>query len=252
MAAYNLGMLTAGLPDVTQRHASQQVQGNDYYQEQHNNWLSDWQKKWDAAPPVFISNTTGAGGADISPLLNLPGAANGLAGGMSELASYATQTYQAAREGDPQAIAYLNYQGLAVPSAMQSGGHFDNSVRLGLEKQKASQQATFASDEATRLKNQQSMQSAYDQSNGSGFNGGIINGSYGTPFGGAVAAPAQVDGVNTPNMPQNQPWGQAGYGGPTGGTSQGGFGGGWGQNAQGAQPQGWGGPFTNKNPWGAS
>lgn len=252
MAAYNFGQLTAGLPDLGQRQASQQVLGDDYYQGQQNDWLSGWQNRYDAAQPTWVQTGGPHSSADISPLLNTPGASNGIVGGAPAFAEYAQTMYDNAGNGDSNALAYLSNFGLSAGASSAPTGYYDNSARNALNTEKTSQQAQYDAMMQTRQKNQQAQQSAYDQSNGGGFLGGTINSSYSTPFGmtGGIGAPTQTDGVN---MPNTQPWGMAGYGGATGAASQGGFGVGlMAQGANQSQPSGWGGPFTNKNPWAAS
>jgi hypothetical protein len=98
-----------------------------------------------------------------------------------------------------------------------------------------------------------SLQNAYNTTQMSGYQGGVINSAYGTP---QTGNPFQVNDPSAPgaSMPWNQPWGQPGYGGPTGGASTGGFGAPTQGFGQGAMPQGsgWGGVFSNKNPWATS
>jgi hypothetical protein len=97
------------------------------------------------------------------------------------------------------------------------------------------------------------LQNAYNTTQMSGYQGGVINSAYATP---QTGNPFQVNDPSAPgaSMPWNQPWGQPGYGGPTGGTSTGGFGAPTQGFGQGSMPQGsgWGGVFSQKNPWAAS
>lgn len=253
MPAYNFGMLTAGLPDLAQRQVSNPIQGEDYYQGQQNDWLKAWQPKWDAATPRYVQTSAGGwSGGDASALqAAINGKTNSAAGvGWTADAdgSYAQSLISQAQGGDASAQNLVGMFGGSYGTYTAPTGYTDNSARLALEAERARQNAQFAAATQGRVQNQQAQQSAYNQSNGGGFSGGIINASYGTPFGGDSTMSGMMN--NGIAMPNDQPWGSPAYGGPQGGESQAGFGGGAGM--MNAQPQGWGGPFTAKNPWSLS
>jgi len=214
---YNFGMLTAGAPDFSRRQASTPVMGSAVAPSQSG--APAWQQAYDA----LVGQTPNLNSVSMNDAFSGPVDAGWMA--------------------DPLSDAYTGPN-----SAQFAQIRAQRAVYMAGNPQGQSQGAIDPNYAA----NQKVQQSAYDQSNGGGFNGGIINASYGTPFGmsGGIGSPTQVDGVN---MPETQPWGMAGYGGPTGAVSQGGFGTGlMAQGANQAQPSGWGGPFTNKNPWAAS
>lgn len=250
MPAYNFGMLTAGLPDLAQRQVSSPIQGEDYYQGQQNDWLGAWQNKWNAATPQFVQ--TGGGtwsGGDPAALRQLINSSTPTTGwNLGENDYYARQMIEQAQAGDAQAIANINMFGGSAGTYTAPTGYYDDSARKALEAERDKQNAQFASATQGRVQNQQAQQTAYNQSNGGGFSGGIINASYGTPFGNDSTMAGMMN--NGIAMPNDQPWGSPAYGGPAGGESQAGFGGGAGM--MNSQPQGWGGPFTAKNPWSLS
>lgn len=232
MAAYNFGMLTAGLPDLAQRQVSQQVVSNDSLQSQQNNWLQNWQGKWNAATPQYVPPVVSQA---PPPNPNADGTKSwlpsGLTGSDAVWARFVDPTYNE-----------------EAPYATSRPGYYDNSARNALEAERAKKQAEYSALMQGRQQNQQTQQSAYDQANGGGFSGGIINASYGTPFGNDPTMSGMMNSGIA--MPNNQPWGSPAYGGPQGGESQAGFGGGSGM--MNTQPAGWGGPFSAKNPWALS
>jgi len=251
MPAYNFGMLTAGLPDLAQRQVSNPIMGEDYYQGQQNDWLKAWQPKWDAATPQYVQTSAGGFSSDIGQiaqqLANAPDARNGFQGSDTDWYNHALGLVQDAQQGGEQGNAYLSHFGVSPGTYTAPTGYYDDSARKALEAERDRQNAQFAAATQGRVQNQQAQQTAYNQSNGGGFSGGIINASYGTPATTGTGGSTDASGVP---MPNTQPWGMPAYGGPTGAQSQAGFGGsGWGEAAQ---PAGWGGPFTNKNPWAAS
>lgn len=249
MPAYNFGMLTAGLPDLAQRQVSNPIMGEDYYQGQQNDWLKAWQPKWDAATPRYVETSAGGwSGGDAGALQAAINASSAKSGWTADAdGSYAQGLLSQAQAGDTSAQGIIGAFGGSYGTYTAPTGYYDDSARKALEAERDRQNAQFAAATQGRVQNQQAQQSAYNQSNGGGFSGGIINASYGTPATAATGGSTDASGVP---MPNTHPWGMPAYGGPTGATSQAGFGGSdWGQ---GAQPAGWGGPFTNKNPWAAS
>lgn len=217
MATYNLGMLTAGMPDPTLRQVSSGIQDLGYLAGQNDAWQADWQKRYDAAKPVARYSD---------------GNVFGTLAGMGYNPGQAEIPYEAIVQ--------------AQQNTPSSFGGWDDSARQALNDEKAKQDATFAMQTAGMLANQQAQQQAYNQSGGGTFLGGNINASYATPNTG-LDPNSSLNGMLT-----QQPWSMPGFGGPTGGASQSGFGTNTGNAWGGSQPSGWGGPFTAKNPWAAS
>jgi hypothetical protein len=128
-------------------------------------------------------------------------------------------------------------------------------LNLGLGVPQGDRASNFIEGTLTPEQQQQqaSLQNAYNTTQMSGYGGGVINSSYGTP---QTGTPFQVNDPSAPgaSMPWQQPWGQPGYGGPMGGAPTGSYGAPTQGFGQGQMPQGsgWGGVFSNRNPWASS
>ena len=228
MPLYNFGSLAAGLPDPSRRMASSVVMDPVSAQAAY---LADWQRRSDAAQPVWVEGGGGGGGGD-----NSFAASHWNSAGWSPAAA----TQAIANGASPEAVASYGNPWANASDDSGPSGYFDDSARRALDAEKAKQLAGFGA----QIWNQQAQQNAYTTSGGGSYLGGNINGSYATPQTGL-----------DPNGPiagmMNQPGTTGlGFGGPGGSTSQAGFG--FTQGMMGQQPQGWGGPFTNRNPWAAS
>lgn len=108
------------------------------------------------------------------------------------------------------------------------------------------QRAALAKQQEAATQNQQLQQQAYNQQNGGGFSGGLLNGSYAQPF-------SNVLGGN-PSASQGFSGGMMGSGqAPAANTGLNP----WAMPSTGSSPStansgAWGGPFSAKNPWSLS
>ena len=215
MNVYNLGMLTAGLPNPSLRQASTQLMDPT---SQRSNYMAGWQGQWDAATPKEV--TTYEAPSAGTPI------------------SDATRAFFVANGADPSSIP-------AVWGATGGGysTNMDNSARQALEAERDKWLGQQASGWNAYNQAQAMNQTAYNNAGGGSYLGGQINASYATPQTGLDPNSSLNGMLNT------QPWSMPSFGGPNGGQSQAGFGG---PQAPSSQPQGWGGPFTARNPWAAS
>ena len=188
MPIYNLGMMTAGLPDPSMRQASSVVTDPNAA---WNSYLADWQSRWNAATPVWVGGGGGGGGW-----------------------SQENRDVAVANGGDPEAV-YSNFTG-------GGGGHYDDSARRALDAEKAKQAGVFA----PQIANQMAQQNAYTQAGGGSFLGGNLNASYAAPNTGLDPSSSLNGMLNTQpwSMPGfGGPMGggsQAGFGGPHGCNAQ--------------------------------
>lgn len=242
---YNLGMLTSGMPDPALRQASEAIKDDAWYQGQQNDWLSDWQKRYDTTPVEWVQTDPGTRDATLSAAQAAYNASAAKTGGSPVDSQYVGSQVNAAYGGDQSSRDILTALGISA-DWRQPAGFYDDTARKTLEAQKAQQQSQWDLAAQERTANQKAQQDAYTSMLGGGFTGGVIGSGFTTGATGATQA-ANPTGVS---MPWNQPWTALGYGGPTGGTAIGGYGSP--ANGQATQPTGWGGPFANKNPWASS
>jgi hypothetical protein len=194
-------------------------------------------------PSAAAPSGAGAGGVPINAWSQYNDAMNGrddFMQGDNTFEKWAQRTYNAPgfsmQNWLPDLMGQLR-QGAAIPQPTSTSTG-------GFAPQQTSEQA----------QQQASLQNAYNTQQMGGYTGGVINSAYATP---QTGNPFQVNDPSAPGvgMPWNQPWGQPGYGGPTGGTPTGGYGGvptnGFGAGTS-PQGSGWGGVFSNKNPWATS
>lgn len=217
MALYNFGMLSAGLPDPSQRMASTVAASPN---DQRNAWMADWQSRYDAAAPIVREGQT-------SSEWNWTGTPD------------AQTAFLLANGADPSVVAtaYGNYKDTSTSP------YVDDSARRALTAEKNAYENQYGAAASAYAQNQTVQQNAYNAAGGGSYLGGTINGSYSAPQ-------TPLDPNSSLYGLMNQAGVGLGFGGPNGSASQAGFG--FTAGMMGQQPSGWGGPFTNRNPWSAS
>lgn len=228
MALMNLGMGGFAAP-----RADSQVVGSSYDAiNNYGGWLSDWQKRYaDASRPVYSSDYDMA-------VLNAGRSLDPMTGVIQADAAFGRN----GAAGDPAAQSAL--QGVLNPSEFANINNASrSSYQIGTQGDVNGLMAEQAKMEAMRQQIA-TQQQAYDQQNGGGFAGGILNDSYSQPFSNTVTgAPSAQQGFGTGLMggagtTAAPSTGLTPFGAPAAPQGQ-----------QMANAGGWGGPFSNKNPW---